>query len=125
MRQLFLFGVVGVTQLVADTLIFYLLLKLSLTPWIANSLSRFLALTLGFALNGAITFRQPDNTTSTSKKSFVRLLILWCVLTLVSSGLVTLASHHVSDHRLLAAKLLVELVLAFVSFLISKTWVYR
>ena len=38
MRQLVLFGVIGVTQLVADTLIFYLLLKLSITPWIANSM---------------------------------------------------------------------------------------
>jgi len=125
MRQLILFGVIGVTQLVADTLIFYLLLKLSITPWIANSISRFLALLLGFALNGAITFRQPDNTASTSKKSFVRLLILWLVLTFVSSELVTLASHYASDHRLLLAKLGVELVLAFVSFFISKTWVYR
>ncbi|MCR6477832.1 GtrA family protein [Variovorax sp. ZS18.2.2] len=125
MRQLILFGVVGVTQLLADTLIFYLLLELSITPWIANSLSRFLALLLGFVLNGAITFRQPDNTASTSKKSFVRLLILWLALTLVSSELVTLASHHVSGPHLLLAKLGVELVLAFVSFFISKTWVYR
>jgi putative flippase GtrA len=125
MRQIILFGVIGVTQLLADSLIFYVLVKLSTPPWIANSTSRFLALLLGFALNGALTFRQADNSSTITKKSFFRLLILWAAMTFVSSELVTLASHHVTDLRLLSVKLTVEFLLAFVSFFISKTWVYR
>ncbi|MBC7602574.1 MAG: GtrA family protein [Ramlibacter sp.] len=125
MRKIFFFGVIGIIQLLVDALIFYLLMKLSLSPWISNSTSRFLALLLGFVLNGAFTFRRGDNSSTISKKSFFRLLILWAALTLISSELVTLASLHVADLRLIAAKLTIEFLLAFVSFLISKKWVYR
>lgn len=125
MRQIILFGVIGVAQLLADSLIFFVLVKLSILPWIANSASRFLALLLGFALNGAFTFRQADNSSTITKKSFFRLLILWAILTFVSSELITLTSHHVADLQLLLVKLTVEFILAFVSFFISKTWVYR
>ena len=125
MRQIILFGVIGVSQLLADSLIFYVLVKLSVPPWIANSTSRFLALLLGFVLNGSFTFRRVDNSSTITKKSFFRLLTLWVILTFVSSELVTLASHHLADLRLLLVKLTVEFVLAFVSFFISRTWVYR
>lgn len=125
MRQVLLFGFIGVTQLVADSLIFYLLVKLSVQPWMANSTSRLLALLLGFVLNGTFTFRRPEGSSSVSKKSFFRLLLLWAALTFVSSELMTAASHVASDIRLLMIKFGVEFALAFVSFFISKTWVYR
>ena len=125
MRQVILFGFIGVTQLVTDSLIFYLLIKLSVPPWIANSTSRLLAFLLGFVLNGTFTFRRSEGLSAVSKKSFVRLLILWIVLTSVSSELMTIASQHAADMRLLMVKFSVEFALAFVSFFISKTWVYR
>ena len=124
-RQVLLFGFIGVTQLVADALIFYLLVKLSVPPWIANSTSRLFAFLLGFVLNGTFTFRRPEGSSAVSKKSFIRLLLLWVALTFVSSELMTAASHVASDIRLLMIKFAVEFVLAFVSFFVSKTWVYR
>lgn len=124
-RQIILFGFIGVTQLMTDALIFYLLMKISTPPWIANSTSRLLALFLGFLLNGTFTFRRSKNSSAVNKKSFFRLLILWSILTFVSSEFMTMASRVTTDMRLLAIKLSVEFALAFVSFFISKAWVYR
>jgi putative flippase GtrA len=127
MRQPLLFLVVGGIQYVLDAGLYAALVSGGVATLPANIGSRASAAGLGFLLNRYLTFGQRNETLERFSRSLLRFLLLFAVLTLLSSlALLGLEAAWGADPpRRIAAKLLVEAVLAGVSFLASRFWVYR
>ncbi|QNP41641.1 GtrA family protein [Lysobacter solisilvae (ex Woo and Kim 2020)] len=90
---------------------------------LANVAGRVSGAVLGFWLNGRITFA--DENSKLGPQQLRRFLLLWLVMT----GMSTWAIGSVADLAGLrwawAAKPAVELLLACISFGVSRHWVYR
>ncbi|MGK2924810.1 MAG: GtrA family protein [Lysobacterales bacterium] len=127
MRKPLLFLAVGGVQYVLDAGLYAALVSGGVATLPANIGSRASAAGLGFLLNRYLTFGQRNETLERFSRSLLRFLLLFAVLTLLSSlALLGLEEAWGADPtRRIAAKLLVEAVLAGVSFLASRFWVYR
>jgi len=89
-----------------------------------NLLGRVSGMLLGFWLNGRYTFAR-DGEHRLGWSRFARFLLLWAVLTAISTLLVTLAAEHLGLRYAWLAKPLVEGGLAAVSFLLMRTLIFR
>lgn len=118
------FVVIGILQLLLDWLVFVLLSAVGLPIAAANVLARASAALIGFWLNGRYTFAQGGQPRLGGQR-LLRFVLSWCVLTLISTSLIRSVSLHVSLHLVWLAKPLVEAVLAVLSFLIARYWIYR
>jgi len=127
MRQPLLFVLIGGMQYVLDAALFGLLLSLGLSVAPANVLSRGTAAAGGFLANRYLTFGQRADSKARFAGSLLRFISLWLVLTCASTGLMLLVSRYVGTevNVQIAGKLMVEAVLAVISFVISKYWVFR
>lgn len=123
-RQVVLFLIVGGCQLALDWLVFVVLSSSGLSPGVANISGRLAGAFLGFWLNGQITFARPGQTRS-GNIQLARFAILWVCATLVSTILMTQLAAYQSLTVAWAIKPVVEAVLAVMSFLVSRHWVYR
>ena len=114
---------IGLVQYVVDWGVMVGLSHLGLTVELANIAGRISGAALGFWLNGRITFAGEG--TAVGGPQLARFVLLWLCTTLVS----TLAIGAIEDAAGLKwawlAKPAVELMLAGVSFLVSRHWVYR
>lgn len=118
------FIVVGGLQLLLDWLVFVLLSAVGVPIAAANVLARANAALVGFWLNGRYTFAQGGQPRLGGRR-LLRFVLTWGVLTLISTLLIRFVSLHVSLHLVWLAKPLVEAVLAALSFLIARYWIYR
>lgn len=118
------FIVVGGLQLLLDWLILVLLTAAGVPVAPANVLARATAAVLGFWLNGRYTFAHGGQARLGGRR-LLRFVLTWGVLTLVSTLLIRFVSLHVTLHLVWLAKPLVEAVLAALSFLIARYWIYR
>jgi putative flippase GtrA len=118
-----LFLLVGGAQLVLDWAVFVLLSYLGLAVAVANVLARLAGATLGFWLNGKVTFRGPDG--RLDRRHVARFAVFWCVATLISTGALEFSTRHFGVEVSWMIKPVVEAVLAIASFLISRHWIYR
>lgn len=121
------FLVVGVIQYLLDAALFAVLISAGIATTPANVGSRATAAAVGFVLNRYVTFGQRDDTLRRFGGSLLRFVLLWVSLTVVSTlAVLWLESVWGSDstHRIMA-KLAVEAVLAVISFLLSRFWVFR
>lgn len=127
MRQPVLFVLVGLLQLAVDTALFALLISLSVPTAGANVLSRVSAALLGFALNRYGTFQQSNDTLRRLTASLSRFILLFLALTVISTTAIVVLESLAGGgvDRKVLYKLVVEGVLAVISFLVSKYWVYR
>lgn len=127
MRQTLLFLLVGGLQYVLDAALFAVFISLGLATTPANVLSRATAAAGGFLANRYITFSKRDDTAKSFGSSLLRFVMLWLVMTVLSTSLIVLIKHAfgTSFEIQVAGKLLVEAVLAVASFLASKYWVFR
>ena len=127
MRQPLLFGLVGGLQYLVDGALFALLISAGIGTSPANVTSRACAAGLGFVLNRYLTFGQREETVGRLARSLLRFALLWVSLTLLSTlavlGLEQLWGAGTGQR--IAAKLVVEAVLAVASFLLSRYWVFR
>lgn len=119
-RQGISFLLIGCGLIVADWGVFVMLSALGVAPAVANVAGRIVGALLGFWANGRITF-----TSSLGIHRFLRFALVWAVLTLVSTYLVTVVADHLGLQMAWLAKPMVEGVLAVFSFVISRHWVYR
>lgn len=127
MRQPAYFLVVGGIQYLLDASLYALLISGGIATVPANITSRASAAAFGFLLNRYWTFGQRKDTLKRFGVSLGRFIIFWAVMTLISTAAVyTLGVLWGSDNTSrIIAKLVVEAVLAVISFLISRFWVFR
>lgn len=122
--QLLSFGLVGGIQLLVDWLLFVVLSALGVPVLLANLGGRVSGASLGFWLNGSVTFRHVTGPVL-GGAALLRFLAMWLALTAVSSVLMWGIDVHGGLQWAWAAKPLVEALLALVSFVVSRHWVYR
>jgi len=115
-----LFLIFGGIQFCLDAGLFMLMSYLGLSAIIANVLARFLAACTGFLLNGRMTFGREK----LDRMQFVRYVICWVILTCVSTLVISLVAETAGLKWAWGAKLAVEVVLAFASFLMMRNWVF-
>lgn len=122
-RQIFLFGVIGVVQVAIDSGVLIGLSALGVSIVISNVVGRISGACAGFFLNGTATFSSQTNR-RLHGQHLTRFIVNWVALTLVSTSSLYLLSRHISMEATWLAKPAVELFLAFISFFISKFWIY-
>lgn len=122
--QLLSFGFVGGVQLLVDWLVFVALSALGVPVLAANLGGRVSGASLGFWLNGTVTFRHAAGPVRDGL-TLLRFLAMWLLLTAVSSVTLWGIDAHGSLKLAWLAKPLVEAVLAMASFVLSRHWVYR
>jgi len=125
LKNIFIFFTVGVTQLLVDTLLFSLMVKLGIDYVIANFTSRAFAAITGFILNGKFTFKK-----SLSTAVFIKFWLYWFLMTALSSLLLLFIRSFIAtvipeSYVAVCSKITVEFILFFISYIIAKVWVYR
>jgi putative flippase GtrA len=123
-RQGVSFLLVGLGLVTADWAVFVVLTAIGTPAAMANVLGRVTGALLGFWANGRYTFGAPG-AARLGPHRFLRFLVVWLPLTLLSTVLVTVVAARLGMQMAWLAKPLVEVGLAVVSFLVSRHWVYR
>lgn len=123
-RQAVFYLTFGVFQLCLDWLLFLSLTHFGLDIRVANPTSRLIAALTGYLLNGLFTFRTPT-APQIIGRTLIKYLILWVLLTCLSTLLILLGHRLTGDSALPYVKFVVEAFLALVSFTFMKLWVYR
>lgn len=117
------FVLVGSALVLIDWSTFVVLSALGIVPVVANVIGRVTGALLGFWLNGHVTFGSGD-APRLGRGRFMRYALLWIVLTLLSTLLMVLLSWHLGLYAAWLVKPIVEAVMALLSFLVSRHWVY-
>jgi putative flippase GtrA len=127
MRQPVLFIFVGGFQYLLDTVMFGVFVTLGLGTFPSNITSRASAAAAGFLLNRYMTFSNRNDTVQRFSASLIRFLLLFAIMTTLSTGLILLLERLAgdSDAQRIIYKFGVEGVLAVLSFFLSRNWVYR
>jgi len=139
MRQPLLFVIAGGLQYVFDSVVYGLLVASGLPLATANVLSRASAALMGFAFNRYITFAGPGASVKSAAPgnrgeswsrfsgSLMRFAVLWVAMTVASTLLLLAAQSALggSTSEKVIHKILVEALLALVSFFVSRNWVFR
>lgn len=89
----------------------------------ANVAGRISGATLGFWLNGRITFA--SQTGRLGRQQLQRFVLLWLFMTALSTWAIGTIEDAAGLQWAWLAKPAVELVLAAISFMVSRQWVYR
>jgi putative flippase GtrA len=123
-RQLMLFVLVGLLLVLVDWAVFSALYYagVPLTP--ANVAGRIVGACLGFYLNGRITFADAGNA-RLGERRFLRFVLAWLVWTALGTLLMHYARTNFGDDALYVVKPVIEALLAALSFLSSRFFVYR
>jgi putative flippase GtrA len=117
------FLLVGLFLVAVDWLVTAILGHAGLPLEVANVSGRVCGALLGFLLNGKITFARND--VKLGHRHFFRFVAFWLLSTLVSTVLVGLIGRHFDLRLALLAKPFVEIFLAAIGFLVSRSWIYR
>lgn len=124
LRQSTSYIVVGLLQLALDTLLFVALTAVGVGPAIANPLARASAAGVGFWLNGRHTFADAAGPRLGAQR-FWRFAITWVSLTVISTLAITLVTQHLGLHAAWLGKPFIEALLAIISFIVLRQWVFR
>lgn len=124
LRQGSTFLLVGALQLLLDWGLFVGMTALGVGPAPANVAGRTAGAVLGFWLNGRLTFAT-DGVPRLGWRRFTRFVVLWTLITVVSTVLVTMIERGLGLQQAWVAKPLVEATLAVVSFFLWRHVVYR
>ncbi len=123
-RQLFLFLLVGGLQLLVDWAVFVLLTYLGLPLVAGNIGGRVTGALLGFWLNGRYTFAHGGQP-RLDGMHLRRFIVAWLLITVLSTGLLSLVEHQFDLRAAWIAKPAVEALMALVGFGVWRQWVYR
>jgi putative flippase GtrA len=124
LRQGLAFGIVGGIQLLLDWAVLVALTAMGVPVAAANLLGRISGASLGFWLNGRVTFRSEGQPRLVGRP-LRRFAIMWGGLTVVSTLAVDGVARWLGLEYAWAAKPVVEAALALVSFFVLRHWVYR
>lgn len=122
LRQGLGFSLIGGLQLMLDWGVMMGLSASGVPLPVANVAGRVAGASLGFWANRRITFQRQDGSAT---RHLLRFLLLWSVLTTVSTLQVEFVAVHGGLSRAWLLKPLIEAVLAVISFLVSRQWVFR
>lgn len=117
------FLAVGALQLALDSALYIGLTRLGTALVLANVSGRLAGATLGFWLNGRLTFlhrAQPQLPVRSA-----RYAALWLALTAISTGALAAIAHNAGLASSWWAKPGIEALLGLSSFLASRHWVYQ
>lgn len=123
--ELWMFVLVGLIQLALDSIVFVLLTQAGSTVIVANVVGRLMGATSGYLLNGSVTFLGHESESQLSLGSGVRFVIFWLLSTIISTTALYSLRTVASIHIVWLIKPVVEGLLAVLSFLVSKHWIYR
>ena len=126
--QFFLFLIVGGVQIVVDASLFAVIFIFTGEPLLGNVISRASAAIVGFVLNRRYTFDACR--TGEARRQALRYILLWLVLTVLSTALVGAGNAFLGGvphgrEWLIGFKILIEAVLALVSYLGMRYGVFR
>ena len=114
---------IGLLQYVVDWGAMVALSHFGVPVEIANVAGRVSGAVLGFWLNGRITFA--NETGRLGPQQLRRFVLLWLVMTMLSTWAVGGVADVGGLRWAWVAKPAVELLLACISFVVSRHWVYR
>ena len=117
------FSLIGALQVALDSGTYILLTTLGLSTPPSNVCGRIAGALLGFWLNGTLTFahhQQPR-----LPRRLLRYVLLWIVLTTVSTLALSVIGAQAGLHQTWWAKPLIESALGMTSFLVCRHWVYQ
>jgi len=124
MKKVGLFFLFGILQFAVDSLIYTTLSAVGVGIILANVLSRGSAALLGYFINGKYTFNK-----KASSGTFFKFCIYWLFMTILSSSLLWVAKEIYSGVEnvtfTFVSKVLVELLLFFISFILAKKMVFN
>lgn len=123
-RQGLWFVLVGGVQVLADWAAFVGLSAFGVSVAAANIAARAGGASLGFWLNGKITFADRGEQRLGGHR-FLRYVVAWTAFTLLSTLLISTVARHFSLGSAWLAKPLVECALAALSFVTARYWIYR
>lgn len=116
--------VIGLLQLLLDGAVFIAVTTLGMPVLPGNLVGRASGMLLGFWLNGRYTFAS-GGTQRLGWARFLRFIVLWAVITALSTALVVAADHALGLQYAWLAKPVVEAGLALLSFVLMRWLVYR
>lgn len=114
---------IGLLLYIVDWGVMVTLSHFGLSVESANVAGRISGAALGFWLNGRITFA--NETGTLGRRQLQRFLLLWLIMTALSTWAVGTVENVAGLQWAWLAKPGVELVLAGMSFMVSRHWVYR
>jgi putative flippase GtrA len=114
---------IGGLQWLLDWAVMVGLSHLGLPVEPANVAGRISGATLGFWLNGTITFAGDD--TRLGRAQFGRFALMWLLTTAISTWTMGTIDARLGLQSAWLAKPVVELALGVFGFLLSRHWVYR
>lgn len=124
LRQGVGYGVVGVFALLVDWGAFVVLTQTGVATAPSNLAARLCGAGVAFVLNGALTFRDEQGS-RLGWHRFGRYAIVWLLLTAASTVAMQLVQEQAGLRWAWLAKPVVEVVLAGVSFLSYRCWIYK
>lgn len=114
---------IGILQWLLDWAVMVALSSAGLPVETANLAGRVTGATLGFWLNGRITFA--GDATSIGRRQLGRFGLMWVITTLISTWALASIDDAIGLKWTWVAKPAVELALGLVGFALSRHWVYR
>ena len=121
--EIIAFVLVGGIQVVVDTLVFIALGALGMPVFIANVAGRLAGASLGFVINGRVTFASASGH-GLDRGALVRFTITWATLTALGGIALVQVEHGFGLAAAWLAKPLVEAFLAVLGFLSLKYFVF-
>lgn len=114
----------GVVQLALDAVIYIALTSLGVMVIPANVIGRLAGASIGFMLNGRVTFASTEGH-GIHRAAFARYALLWMLLTLTGSAILRMVEHQFGLIDTWYAKPVVEAGLAVFGFTGMKFFVFR
>lgn len=124
LREAFRFGLVGGAQIIIDWAMFVALTSLGIPAGPANVAARLCGAGVGYLANAHYTFaarRQEP----LGRRAFGRFALLWLATTAASSLAMVWTDQQFGLSSAWVMKPVVDILLAGLSFLASRHWVYR
>ena len=124
LRQGMAYGLAGGLALLLDWATFVALTWLGMPAIPANVLARLCGALLAYLLNGVFTFRDAEGS-KLGWRRFGRYVATWCVMTLASTLAIQAVEQGAGLQWAWLAKPAVEAVLAAVTFVVYRIWIYK
>lgn len=119
-KQFIIYCMIGAFTSLTDTLVFYILRKLNVNLFIANSIGINVGITLSFLLNTFINFKMTDKLKQRAIKFFMVGYIGLCI-----SFVIMYIGVKILNQKEMLVKLVSIVLVAIIQFCLNKLFTYR